>query len=53
MALYMNNTKVKSVYWNGAKAKKVYFNNVLCCPVNLPLPTREHAAWRGILAEIS
>lgn len=29
MALYMNNTKVKSVYWNGAKAKKVYFNNVL------------------------
>lgn len=29
MALYMNNTKVKSVYWNNVKAKKVYFNDVL------------------------
>lgn len=29
MALFMNDTKVKSVYWNNVKAKKVYFNNVL------------------------
>ena len=29
MALFMNDTKVKSVYWNDVKAKKVYFNDVL------------------------